>query len=91
MVGAQGWSGLSAVVGHGACTSLRNLKLGEINLGINVAPEEAAHLTLRCIKQDNMLIHSKAKFGMPLNDEFKEIKIKAEIPFLNSGYWENVV
>lgn len=78
------------MVGQGAYTSLRDLKLGEINLGIKVVPEGAAHFT-RSSKTRYILIYSKDKFGMSLNDEFKEIKIRAEILFFNSGYWENVV
>lgn len=89
MVGAQGWSGLSAAVGEGAYTSLRGLKLGEINLGINVVPERAACLPLRSVNKIDAHIF-KDKFGMSLNDEFKEIKIRAKILFFNTGYWANM-
>lgn len=46
LVGAQGWLRPSAVVDPGVYASLRDLKLGEMSLGIDVVPEVAVHLTL---------------------------------------------
>lgn len=43
------------MAGQGSYTLLRDLKLGEVNLGIKVVPEGAAHLTLGSVNQD---IHS---------------------------------